>query len=204
MSSIDKIVVLEALGWSRNGNDDKHLPDEIIDIIRQFAFFDVRTEAYREHLKRENIKADKLFALNHMMFQINNGLRRYGTGKYAVEYNSIVQCECCTVCGEFISSSNTISEKITCSCWFMSEEEIMDFEYQCSDNYFWEEYEDVIKDEERRKLNREFYKAFGDFEDGFCKNKNVYYPVDEDPYSDWEERSDTNDYSSEDDYSDSE
>lgn len=55
MSSIDKAVLLEALGWSRGGkasykdkdsedrDQSSHLPDDILNIIHQLTFFDVRT-----------------------------------------------------------------------------------------------------------------------------------------------------------------
>lgn len=44
----DKVFMVDLLGWSRGGNEE-HLPDEIVREIKQLAFFDTRTEAYRKH-----------------------------------------------------------------------------------------------------------------------------------------------------------
>lgn len=190
MSSIDKAVMLEALGWSRGNNKNKHLPDDIVNIIHQFTFFDVRTKAYRVHIEKERIKADKLFVLDDVMFQINDGLRRFQTGKYGVEYNSInIGSNCCSVCGNFVARLDPIPENIRCSCRFLTEEEIMDLEHERQDNYFWEEEEDAERDRERKRKNREFHKEFGD------KYNTDYdtYSLEDDPYSDrepnWDEGS---------------
>ena len=191
MSSIDKAVMLEALGWSRGGktNKDKespnrdqstHLPDDIIRIIHQFTFFDVMSEAYREHLLKEDIKSHKLLVLDYMIYEINNGVRRYGTGKYGVEYNPIIiGCNCCTVCGEF-SIWDPVPENIRCYCMFISEEEIMEMEHERQDNYFWEEEIDDEREKERRQKNRE---DFGD--NWWCDSEpdNETYSLD-DEYSD--------------------
>ena len=192
MSSIDRAVMLEALGWSRGGKKNNHLPDDIVKVIRDFTFFDVRTKAYRVHLFKENVKADKLYALDHMMFQINNGLRRFQTGEYGVEYNPInIESNCCTVCGEF-SLKDPIPENIRCSCMFLTEEEIMDLEHKRQDNYFWEEEEDAERDRERRRINREFDKKFDkEFGDEYHSDYDTY--SEDDPYSDrkpnWDEGS---------------
>jgi len=175
MSSIDKAVLLEALGWSRGGkasykdkdsedrDQSSHLPDEILKIIKEFTFFDVRTEAYREHLLKKNIKSDKLCVLNLMMYKINDGLRRYGTGEYGVEYNPInIKNNCCILCGEF-SLWDPVPENIRCYCRFLTEEEIEKMEHDREDNYFLEE-KDAEKDRERRRLNREFDNKFGDLD----------------------------------------
>mgnify|MGYP001042042512 CR=1 FL=1 len=187
MSSLDRAVMLENLGWSRGGEKNNHLPDDIVNIIHQFAFFDIRTEAYRVHLEKEEVKAEKLYALDHMMFQINDGLRRYGTGKYGVEYNSInIGSNCCSVCGNFVALWDPIPENIRCSCRFLTEEEIMDLEHERQDNYYLEEEEeeDNEKDRERRRKNREFDKEFGD---------EYHSDYEDDPYSDrepnWDEGS---------------
>jgi hypothetical protein len=191
MSSIDKAVMLEALGWSRGGktNKDKespnrdqstHLPDDIIRIIHQFTFFDVMSEAYREHLLKEDIKSHKLLVLDYMIYEINNGVRRYGTGKYGVEYNPIIiGSNCCTVCGEF-SIWDPVPENIRCYCMFISEEEIMEMEHERQDNYFWEEEIDDEREKERRQKNRE---DFGD--NWWCDSEpdNETYSLD-DEYSD--------------------
>lgn len=192
MSSIDKAVMLEALGWSRGGEENKHLPDDIVNIIHQFTFFDSRTEAYRKHLLKEEIKADKLYALDHMMFQINDGLRRFQTGKYGVEYNTInIGSNCCSSCGNFVALWDPIAENIRCSCRFFSEEEIMELEYERQDNYFWEEEEDAERERERRRKNKELDKEFDkEFADEFADE---IYSLEDDPYSDrepnWDEGS---------------
>ena len=194
MSSVDRAVMLEALGWSRGGEENKHLPDDIVKIIHQFTFFDVRTEAYRVHLFKENVKADKLYALDHMMFQINDGLRRCGTGKYGVEYNAInIGSNCCTVCGNFVALWDPIPENIRCSCRFLTEEEIMDLENERQDNYYLEEEEkEAERDRERRRKNREFDKEFGD---EYHSDYDTY-SLEDDPYSDrepnWDEGSECN------------
>ena len=166
MSSIDRAVMLEALGWSRGGNTNNHLPDDIVGVIHKFTFFDRRTKEYEEHLKKEDIKAAKQNLLRHMIFQINDGLRRCGTGKYGVEYNNIVK-NCCTLCGNFWGN-DMLAENVKCYCRFMviSEEEIMDFERARYD--FWEDEKDAERDRERdrerRRKNREFDKEFGDWD----------------------------------------
>jgi len=204
MSSVDRAVMLGALGWSRGGktsssykdreskNRDQstHLPDDIVKIIRDFTFFDVRTEAYRDHLFKEDVKVDKLYALDHMMFQINDGLRRCGTGKYGVEYNAInIGSNCCSVCGNFVALWDPIPENIRCSCRFLTEEEIMDLEHERQDNYFWEEEEDSERDRESRRKNREFDEEFGD---EYHSDYDTY-SLEDDPYSDrepnWDEGS---------------
>jgi hypothetical protein len=191
MSSIDKAVMLEALGWSRGGktNKDKespdrdqstHLPDDIMRLIHQFTFFDVRSEAFREHLLKEDIKSHKLLVLDYMIYDINNGVRRHGTGKYGVEYNPIIiGSNCCTVCGEF-SIWDPVPENIRCYCMFISEEEIMEIEHERQDNYFWEEEIDDEREKERRRKNRE---EFGD--NWWCDSEpdNETYLLD-DEYSD--------------------
>ena len=188
MSSVDRAVMLENLGWSRGGKKNNHLPDDIVNIIHQFTFFDVRSEAYRVHLFKEDVKADKLRVLDHMMSKINYGLRRCGTGEYGVEYNPInIGSNCCTVCGEF-SLWDPVPENIRCSCRFLTEEEIMDLEHERQDNYFWEEEEDAERDRERRRINREFDKEFGD---EYYSDYDTY--SEDDPYSDrkpnWDEGS---------------
>lgn len=188
MSSVDRAVMLENLGWSRGGEKNKHLPDDIVKIIHQFTFFDVRTETYRDHLFKEDVKVDKLYALDHMMFQINDGLRRYGTGKYGVEYNAInIGSNCCTVCGDFVPVWDPIPENIRCSCRFLTEEEIMDLENERQDKYDLEEEEEeeeAERERERRRKNREFDKEFGD---------EYHSDYEDDPYSDrepnWDEGS---------------
>lgn len=167
MSSSDRAVMLEALGWSRGGAKNNHLPDDIVNIIHQFVFFDIRTEAYREHIIKEEIKTDKIYALNHMMFQINDVLKYMFTtsfsSKYGVEYDSInITSNCCTICGEFVPVQDPIPANIRCYCSFITEEEIMDLEYQRQDNDFWEEEQDAERERERRRQNREFDKDFGD------------------------------------------
>lgn len=189
MSSIDRVVMLEALGWSRGGKENKHLPDDIVKVIRDFAFFDVRTEAYQEHIYLKKLKEDKLYTLDHMMNQINDGLKRYATGKYGIEYNSInIGSNCCSVCGDFVALWGPIPENIRCSCSFFSEEEIMDFEHKRQDNYFWEEEEDAERERERRRKNKEFDKEFAD------EFIDEIYSIEDDPYSDrkpnWDEGSD--------------
>lgn len=184
MWSINKAVMLEALGWSRGGKKNNHLPDEIVNVIHQFTFFDVRTKEYDEHLIKEDIKAYKLYVLDDMMFQINNGLKHYGTGEYGVEYKSInIGSNCCTICGDFIPVGIPIAENIRCYCRFISEEEIMDLERERQDNYFWEEEEDAERDLERRRKNREINEEFEDYT----------YCLEDDPYSDrkpnWDEGS---------------
>lgn len=170
MRSIDKVVMLEALGWSRGGKENKYLPDDIIKIIRDFAFFDSRTEAYREHLIKEDIKMNKQRVLFHMMSTMNI------QPKYGSDY--------CVACGECVQIWDILPEKIRCSCQFFSEEEIMELEYNRPDNYFWEEEEDAEREKERRRKNREFYKEFAD---------EIYSIEDDqdDPYSDrkpnWDE-----------------
>ena len=191
MSSIDRAVMLEALGWSRCGEKNKYLPDDIVNIIHQFTFFDVRTETYREHLKKEKIKADKLYVLDQMMFQINDGLKRCETGKYKVEYNSInVGSNCCTVCGEFVPVWDPIPENISCSCRFFTEEEIMELEHERQDNYFWEEEE---KEKEEEKRNRERRRKERDFENEIENLDYDTFLLEDDPYSDrkpnWDEGS---------------
>ena len=191
MSSIDRAVMLEALGWSRGGEKNNHLPDDIVNIIHQFTFFDVRTEAYRDHLFKEDVKVEKLYALDHMMFQINDGLKRYATGKYGVEYNSInIGSNCCTVCGNFVALWDPIPENITCSCRFITEKEIMDLEHERQDNYYLEEEEEeeeAERDRERKRKNREFDKEFDKDYDT--------YSLEDDPYSDrepnWDEGSES-------------
>jgi hypothetical protein len=162
MSSIDRAVMLEALGWSRGGIINNHLPDDIVGIIHKFTFFDRRTKEYEEHLKKEDIKATKQNLLRDMIFQINDGLRRCGTGKYGVEYNNIVK-NCCMACGNFWGN-DMLAENLKCYCRFISEEEIMDLESARYDNYFWEEEEDAERDRERRRINREFDNKFGDWD----------------------------------------
>jgi hypothetical protein len=173
MSSIDKVVMLEALGWSRGGkasyrdkkssyrDQSTHLPDDIVRLISEFTFFDVRSDAYQEHLLKEYIKLDKLHVLDYMLYQINNGVRRNGPGKYGVEYNPInIGSNCCTMCGDFVPVwGGAIPENIRCSCRFISEEEIMEMEHERQDNYFWEEEIDDEREKERRRKNRE---EFGD------------------------------------------
>jgi hypothetical protein len=179
MSSIDKAVMLEALGWSRGGKKDNHLPDDIVRIIHQFTLFDVRSEAYREHLLKEDIKSDKLHVLDYMLYEINDGLTRIQTGKYGVEYNHInIRSNCCSVCGEF-SILDPVPENIRCYCMFMSEEEIMEMEHERQDNYFWEEEIDDEREKERRRKNRE---EFGD-DWGDSEFDNDTYSLDDD-YSD--------------------
>ena len=194
MSSIDRAVMLEAIGWSRGGEKNNHLPDNIVNIIHQYTFFDVRTEAYREHLYKEDVKAEKLYALDHMMFQINDGLMRFQTGKYGVEYNSInIGRNCCTVCGNFVALWDPIPENIRCSCRFLTEEEIMDLENERQDNYYLEEEEEeeeeAERDRERKIKNREFDKEFGD---EYHSDYDTY-SLEDDPYSDrepnWDEGS---------------
>lgn len=200
MSSVDRAVMLEALGWSRGGkasykdrkskyrDQSTHLPDDIVKIIHRFTFFDVRTEAYQQHIEKEETKYHKLYVLHFMMFQINDGLRRYGTGKYEVEYNSInIGSNCCTVCGNFVALWDPIPENIRCSCRFLTEEEIMDLEHERQDNYYLEEEaEEDERDRERRRKNREFDKEFGDWD-------YETYSLEDDPYSDrepnWDEGS---------------
>ena len=181
MSSIDKVVMLEALGWSRGGKKGNHLPDDIIRIIHQFTFFDVRSEAYRDHILKEDIKSNKLLVLDYMLYEINNGVTRCGTGKYGVEYNRInIRSNCCSVCGGF-SIWDPVPENIRCYCMFMymSEEEIMEMEHERQDNYFWEEEIDDERDKERRRKNRE------EFGDDWCDSEfdNDTYSLDDD-YSD--------------------
>lgn len=174
MSSVDKVVMLEALGWSRDGVKDKHLPDDIINIIRQFAFFDIRTDAYQDHLEKEDIKADLRYVLRQMVFQINDGLKRYETGKFGVEYNTInVGSNCCSMCGNFVALWDPIPENIRCCCKFISDDEIMDLEYQRYDNYFWEEDEEDEREYLRKKQNKE--------QDEELQKKNV---IEDDLYSD--------------------
>ena len=169
MSSIDKAVMLEALGWSRGGkasyrdkesqdrNQSTHLPDDIVRLIHQFTFFDVRSEAFREHLLKEDIKSHKLLVLDYMIYEINNGVRRHGTGKYGVEYNPIIiGSNCCTVCGEF-SIWDPVPENIRCYCMFISEEEIMEMEHERQDNYF------LGRRNRRRKRERKKTKNQGKF-----------------------------------------
>lgn len=188
MSSIDKAVMLEVLGWSRCGKNDNYLPDDIVNIIHQFTFFDVRTKAYQEHLERQRIQAHKQCVLDHMMEQINVGLKRYGTGEYGIEYNLInIGSNCCMVCGEFVNTWEQLPEKNKCSCRFISEEEIMDYEHQRDDNFFWEEELDAERDRERRKKNQYFNKKI---DEQFDEN---VYSFEDDPYSDrkpnWDEGS---------------
>ena len=189
MSSVDKAVMLEALGWSRGGKKHKHLPDDIVNIIRDFAFFDVRTEAYREHLYKQKLKADKVYALHRAMFYINKGLKRIETGKYGVDYTPMnIGRNCCTVCGNFVSLWDPISENIRCNCRFISEEEIMKLEYERQDNYFWEEEEDDERDRERKRKNREIDKELLE------ESGDEIYSLYNDPYNDrkpnWDEGSD--------------
>ena len=188
MSSIAKAVMLDALGWSRDGKKYNHLPDDIVNIIHNFVFFDVRTEAYREHLLRKNIKSDKLNALNHMMLLIDDGWTRYASGYYGMD-NTFVNIgnNFCTICGEFVSILiPLIPENIRCNCEFnfLSDDEIMDLEYERQDNYFWEEEEDIERDHERRRKNRELDAKCGDSD---C----ITYAIEDDPYSDrkpnWDE-----------------
>jgi|UniRef100_A0A6C0ILN9 hypothetical protein len=188
MSSINKAVMLEALGWSRGGEITNHLPDEIVDIIRQFTFFDIRTDLYNEHLIKKDIKEYKLYVLEYMMNRINYGLKRHGTGKYGVEYSSInIESNCCTICGDFVPvwDREPIPENIRCFCRFISEEEIMDLENQRQDNDCWEEEQETEKEQDRRR-NREFDK---DFEDDISS-------LDDNSYSDrkpnWDEGSECN------------
>jgi len=189
MSSVDRAVMLGNLGWYRGGEKNKHLSDDIVKIIHQFTFFDVRTEAYRDHLFKEDVKVDKQYALDQMMFQINDGLKRYATGKYGVEYNSInIGSNCCTVCGNFVALWDPTPENIRCSCRFLTEEEIMDLEHERQDNYYLEEEEEEAeRDRERKIKNREFDKEFGEFGDEYHSD------YEDDPYSDrepnWDEGS---------------
>lgn len=187
MRSIDKVVMLEALGWSRGGKENKYLPDDIIKIIRDFAFFDSRTEAYREHLIKEDIKMNKQRVLFHMMSTMNI------QPKYGSDY--------CVACGECVQIWDILPEKIRCSCQFFSEEEIMELEYERQDNYFWEEKEDAERERERRRKNKELDKEFDkEFADEFADE---IYSLEDDPYSDrkpnWDEGSE---YSLEYDYYD--
>lgn len=194
MSSTDKAVMLEALGWSRGGkasyrdkkfidrDQSTHLPDDIVKIIREFTFFDVRSETYREHLLKEDIKSDKLHVLDYMMYQINDGLRRCGTGKYGVEYNPInIGSNCCTVCGEFVPVwGDPNPENIRCSCSrFISEEEIMDLEEYHDKYYLEKEKIDDEREKERRRRNRE---EFGD--NWWCDSEPDYDTYSDDEYSD--------------------
>ena len=192
MSSIDKAVMLEALGWSRDGkvsyrdkdseyrDQSTHLPDDIVRLISEFTFFDVRSEAYREHLLKEDIKSHKLRVLDYILYDINYGLRRCKTGKYGVEYTSINGNKCCSMCGEFIPVwGEPIPENIRCSCRFISEEEIMEMEHERQDNYFWEEEIDDEREKERRRKNRE---EFGD--NWWCDSESNYDTYSDDEYSD--------------------
>ena len=196
MSSIDKAVMLEALGWSRGGKENKHLPDDIVNIINQFTFFDTRTEAYRFHFFKKGVKEVKLKVLDNMMFQINDGLRRFQTGKYGVEYNS---SNCCTICGNFVELWDRIPENIRCSCRFLTEEEIMEIEYERPDNFFPEEEEDAEREKERRRKNRE---EFGD--NWWCDSESNYDPDLDYEYSDrkinWDDGSEDDDDYYYDDY----
>jgi hypothetical protein len=191
MSSIDRSVMLEALGWFRGGEKNNHLPDDIMNIIHQFTFFDVRTKAYSEHCMKKNVKVEKLNTLDHMMFQINDGLRRIQTGTYGVEYNSInVKSNCCSVCGDFIPVLDPIPENIRCSCSFLTEEDIEKLENEHNDVYYWEEeQEDVERDRERKIKNRKFDEKFGD---EYHSENHTYY-LEDDIYSDrkpnWDEGS---------------
>jgi hypothetical protein len=199
MSSIDKAVMLEALGWSRGGkasyrdkesqdrNQSTHLPDDIVRLIHEFTFFDVRSEAYREHLLKEDIKSHKLHVLDYILYELNYGLRRCETGKYGVDYTSInIGNKCCTMCGEFVPVwGDPNPENIRCSCRFISEEEIMGMEHEREDNYFWEEEIDNEREKERRRKNRE---EFGDNWWCDCDSDSSYedyetYLIDDD-YSD--------------------
>ena len=162
MSLIDKAVMLEALGWSRGGKKDKHLPDDIVRIIHQFTYFDIRSDAYKEYLLKEDIKSLKLHILDYMLYEINkNDMRRCETGKYRVEYNPInIGSNCCTMCGDFVPKRDTdpIPKNIKCCCKFISEEEIMELEHGRYDNYFWEEELNNKQENERIQKNREYFK----------------------------------------------
>jgi hypothetical protein len=158
IESLDRVVMLERLGWSRGGNTN-HLPDDIIGVIKDFTFFDTRTEEYREHLKREQNKYDMYWVLDDMMFKINNGLNRYKTGEYGVEYNPInTSSNCCTRCGDFVPVWDPLPENIRCKCKFMTEEETMELEYQFDDYHLWKEEEE--EEEERSIQSRKSYAQF--------------------------------------------
>jgi hypothetical protein len=153
---MERALMLDLLGYSRGGQVN-HLPDDIIFTIKAFLFFDVRSNAYQQHLVQNEIKKDKLFALDNMMSYINRSMVRYLTGKYGVDYTpNIIDSKCCIVCGEFIPLWHPILEKINCSCKVMSNQDIDELEYrrQCSNLWNEEEYFDekintqIIEDEE--------------------------------------------------------
>ena len=130
MESQDRAVMLELIGWSRGGKIN-HLPDDIIGVIKDFTFFDTRSEAYREHLEKERAKRYMMWVLAGMMYEINNGLKRYETGEYRVEYNPIITTsKCCYRCGDFIPTGDALSINTRCVCESLTEEEIMEQLYK--------------------------------------------------------------------------
>ena len=196
MSSSDKAVLLKALGWSRDGkasyrdresqdrDQTTHLPDDVVRIISEFTFFDIRSEAYREHILKEKIKSRKLHVLDYILYEFNYGLRRCETGEYGVDYTPInIGNKCCTICGEFVPVwGDPNPENIRCSCrfGFISDEKIMEMELEREDNYFWDEEIDKEREKERRRKNRE---EFGDNWWCDCDSDFSYEDYDDD-YSD--------------------
>ena len=167
-----------------------HLATFVKDRAREvFTFFDVRSEAYREHLLKEDIKSRKLHVLDYILYELNYGLRRCEIGKYGVDYGvdyrvdytSIIGNKCCTMCGEFVPVwGDPIPENIRCSCIrFISEEEIMELEEYHDKYYLEEEERDDEREKERRRRNRE---EFGD--NWWCDSEPDYDTYSDDEYSD--------------------
>jgi hypothetical protein len=179
MESQDRALMLDLLGYSRGGQVN-HLPDDIIMTINSFLFFDVRSPAYHQHFEHKNIKDDKLFALDDMLYYINRSLVRHITGKYGVDYTPILLTnKVCCVCGEFVSNWHHIPDVSKCSCKVMSNEDIDELEYKRQCSGLWNE-DEIFEDQKRSTKN-------------FENQENEEYEMEDDDYSDrklnWDEGS---------------
>jgi len=155
LESQDRAVMLELLGWSRNGTTS-HLPDDIIGVIKEFTFFDTRTEAYRDYLKQQETKYNMYWVLQDMIFEIN--MKSDEIDEY------FATSKCCYRCGDFTPTGGPLSINTRCVCETLTEEEIDELLYKREEeeerrdelsNKTYAEYMEEMRKERLEEMNDE-------------------------------------------------